>query len=166
MILHILLLIAVVLFSLLAILLRDLLKSAISLAVASIFLSIIFFMMNAPYIAVFEISVVAGLITVLFISTVALVKKEEEVKESKLVNYLFPVFFVLFIIIDIFVMKSLIGRLCVIKGPSPLGNFSQVFWKERTFDLIGQIGIIFAGVFAVIALFRKVNSDKDKDNHE
>jgi len=152
---QILLLIALVGFSILAVLLRDLLKAAISLAIASIFLAIIFFRMNASYAGVFEISVVAGLITVLFISTIALTKSDEDVRESKVVSILFPIFFILFIIIDIIVMKTLINRLTTIKYPSPTGSFGQVLWGQRILDLVGQIGVIFAGVFAVIALFRK-----------
>jgi len=152
---QILLLIALVIFSILTVLLRDLLKAAISLAVASIFLAIIFFRMNATYAGVFELSVVAGLITVLFISTIALTKGESDVRESKVVRILFPIFFVLFIIIDIVVMKALINRLMVVRYPAPIGNFGQVLWGQRTLDLVGQIGVIFAGVFAVIALFRK-----------
>jgi NADH-quinone oxidoreductase subunit J len=137
-----------------------LLKAAISLAIASIFLAIIFFRMNATYAGVFELSVVAGLITVLFISTIALTKGESDVRESKVVRILFPVFFVLFIIIDIIVMKALINRLMVVRFAAPTGNFGQILWGQRTLDLIGQIGVIFAGVFAVIALFRK------RDKHE
>lgn len=56
MVLQILLLVGLVLFSVLAILFKDLLKAAISLAVASLLLGIIFFRMNAPYAGVFEIS--------------------------------------------------------------------------------------------------------------
>src|SRR5512137_1468028 len=100
MILQIALLIGLVLASALAVLARDLIKAAISLAVASLLLGIIFFRMNAPYAGVFEISVVAGLITVLFILTIALTKTEGEVRESKLARTAFPLFFVVFIVID------------------------------------------------------------------
>ena len=154
---QLLLLIALVVFSILAVLLRDLLKAAISLAIASIFLAIIFFRMNATYAGVFELSVVAGLITVLFISTIALTKGETDVRESKVVSILFPIFFVLFIIIDIIIMKTLINRLTSAHFSAPAGNFGQVLWGTRTLDLVGQIGVIFAGVFAVIALFRKMD---------
>jgi len=108
---YLFLLICLVGFAVLAILLRDLLKAAISLAVASIFLAIIFFGMGAPYVGVFEISVVAGLITVLFVSTVALTKGEGDVRESKIPTIIFPIFFIIFIIIDIIIMKKLLGQL-------------------------------------------------------
>lgn len=151
---NIFLLVCLVGFSVLAILVRDLLKAAISLAVASIFLAIIFFSMNAPYVGVFEISVVAGLITVLFVSTVALTRTEGGVKEGKIPVMIFPIFFAGFIIIDIIIMKHLIGGLVAMPQVSTTDSFGHVFWYQRTFDLIGQIGVIFAGVFAVLALFR------------
>ena len=149
------LLIGLVLFSVLALLLRDLLKSAISLAVASLLLGIIFFRMKAPYAGVFEISVVAGLITVLFILTIALTKAGDEVQESRLANWVFPVVFVAFIIIDALVMKSLLGKVPALASGAETGSLGEVLWKGRTFDLVGQIAVILAGVFSVLALFRK-----------
>ncbi len=154
------LLIGLVLFSVLAILLRDLLKSAISLAAASLFLGIIFFRMNAPYAGVFEISVVAGLITVLFILTIALTEAGGEVRESRTVNWVFPLFFVAFIIIDALVMKGLLRKIPALASGAETGTFGDVLWKGRTFDLVGQIAVILAGVFAVLALFRK------RDKHD
>lgn len=155
MVLQIFLLAGLVALTILAILLRDLLKAAISLALASIFLAMIFFRMNAPYVGVFEISVVAGLITVLFITTIALTRSPADVKENKLPLIIFPVFFALFIVIDIIVMKNLLSQFPPLPAGTPnSGTFGQVFWNERTFDLVGQIGVIFAGVFAVLALFR------------
>jgi NADH:ubiquinone oxidoreductase subunit 6 (subunit J) len=149
------LLIGIVLFSVLAIALRDLLKSAISLAVASLLLGIVFFKMNAPYAGVFEISVVAGLITVLFILTIALTKAGDEVRESRVVNWAFPLVFVAFVAVDALVMKSLLGKVPALAAGAEAGSFGEVLWKGRTFDLVGQIAVILAGVFAVLALFRK-----------
>ena len=157
---YLLLLICLVGFAVLAILLRDLLKSAISLAVASIFLAIIFFGLGAPYVGVFEISVVAGLITVLFISTVALTKGEGDVRESKIPTIIFPIFFIIIIIIDIIIMKKLVSQLPVMPNPAEPGSFGQVLWSQRTFDLVGQIAVIFAGVFSVLALFRNRGKDE------
>ena len=154
------LLVGLVLFSVLAILLRDLLKSAISLAVASLLLGIIFFRMNAPYAGVFEISVVAGLITVLFILTIALTKAGDEVRESRVVNWVFPLVFVAFIVIDALVMKGLLGKIPALASEAETGTFGDVLWKGRTLDLVGQIAVILAGVFSVLALFRK------RDKHD
>jgi NADH:ubiquinone oxidoreductase subunit 6 (subunit J) len=160
MIVQTLLLIGLVLFSALAIILRDLLRSAISLAVASLLLGIIFFRMNASYAGVFEISVVAGLITVLFILTIALTNAGEAVKESKAVNAAFVLFFIVFIIIDALVMKSLLQKIPSLPSAAESGGFGDVLWKGRTLDLVGQIAVILAGVFSVLALFRKRNKDE------
>ncbi len=160
MILQTALLIGLVLFSVLAILIKDLLKAAISLAVASLFLGIIFFRMNAPYAGVFEISVVAGLITVLFVLAIALTKSDEEVQESKAINWIFPLFFIVFILIDALVMKSLLQKIPAVPSAAETGTFGEVLWNTRTMDLVGQIAIILAGVFSVLALFRK----RDKDD--
>jgi len=160
MILEIVLLCGLVLFSVAAVLFRDLLKAAISLAVASLFLGIIFFLMKAPYIGAFEISVVAGLITVLFIVTIALTKTGGDVRESKAASWIFPLFFVVFLALDFFVMRGLMGKIPALQGTPEQGAFGEVLWKLRTFDLVGQIGVIFAGVLAVLALFRKRDKDE------
>jgi NADH:ubiquinone oxidoreductase subunit 6 (subunit J) len=160
MIWQILLLSGLVLFSILAILSKDLIKSAISLALASLFLGILFFQMNAPYAGVFEISVVAGLITVLFMLTIALTKAEGDVRESKLARLIFPLVFVAFILIDVLVMKGLLQKVPALPETSESGAFGDVLWKQRTFDLVGQLAIILAGVFSVLALFRKRNKDE------
>jgi len=160
MILQITLLCGVVIFSAAAVLLRDLLRSAICLAVASLFLGIIFFRMKAPYIGAFEISVVAGMITVLFVVTIALTKTEGDVRESRAASWAFPVFFIVFLIIDVMVTKSLLGRVPALESVPDRGTFGETLWKMRTFDLVGQIGLILASVFAVLALFRKRSKDE------
>jgi NADH-quinone oxidoreductase subunit J len=151
--LHLLLLTGLVVFAALAVLSRDLLRSAISLAVASVFLALVFFRMGAPYAGVFEVSVVAGLITVLFITAIALTRNEGEVAESRRHPIVFPLFFLALAVIDLLVMKRLLGQVPSIQG-AEAGSFGDVLWKERTFDLVGQVGAIFAGVLAVLALFR------------
>lgn len=153
--------IGLVAFSILAVLSRDLLRSAISLAVASIFLAVIFFRMNAVYAGVFEVSVVAGLITVLFITTIALTRGDGDVAESKRHILIFPLFFLVLLVIDILVMKRLLGQIPAIAGSETGTTFGQVLWNQRTFDLVGQIGVILAGVLAVLALFRQGKKTHD-----
>jgi NADH-quinone oxidoreductase subunit J len=159
------LLIGLVIFSALSILVRDLLKAAISLAAASIFLALVFFRMNAVYAGVFEVSVVAGLITVLFITAIALTRSDEQVPESRYHKFIFPLFFGALLLIDLLVMKSLRGRIPSISSPETR-TFGEVMWNERSFDLIGQIGAIFAGVLAVLALFRSSDKSPQGGKHE
>ena len=158
---QILLLIGLVVFSVAAVLLKDLIKAAICLAAASLVLGILFFRMGAPYAGAFEISVVAGLITVLFMLTIALTKTGGDVAESKLATVAFPLFFVLFLAVDFIVTKNLVKKIVALPAAPEAGAFGEVLWKQRTLDLVGQVCIIFAGVLAVLALFRKRSKDND-----
>jgi len=160
MIIEIALLCGLVLFSAAAIIFRDLLKAAICLAVASLLLGIVYFRMKAPYIGVFEISVVAGMITVLFIVTIALTKTGGDVREARAAAWIFPIMLVLFLVVDVFVVKSLIDKIPALEAAPEQGTLGEVLWKLRTLDLVGQIGIIFAAVLGVLALFRKRSKDE------
>jgi ethanolamine transporter EutH len=67
---------------------------------------------------------------------------------------------VAFLVIDALVMKGLMGKVPALASGAEAGTFGEVLWKGRTLDLIGQIAVILAGVFAVLALFRK------RDEHD
>lgn len=68
---------AILVLALLAIHLRDVLKGALALAVMSALLAALFYRLGASYAAVFELSVCAGLITVLFVAVIALTEARE-----------------------------------------------------------------------------------------
>jgi len=148
----------VVLFVCMALFSRDLLKAAISLGVASIFLALVFFHMHAVYAGVFEISVVAGLIMVLFIAAIGMTRHEAEEKEKRWPTYLLPLVLVAtFVLAYIIIFAS--GMLGHYSG-DVMDTFGKTLWLGRTFDLVGQIGAIFAGVVVVLTLFRKGREDE------
>lgn len=62
--------------AILAVQFKEMLFSAISLAVLSVIIAIIFFRLDSPYAGVFELSVCAGLITALFISVITLTARK------------------------------------------------------------------------------------------
>jgi NADH-quinone oxidoreductase subunit J len=66
-----------------AIELRDLIKSAIALGIASALLAAIFYILGAPFAAVFELSVCAGLVTVLLLSSVSMTEEKEAEHERR-----------------------------------------------------------------------------------
>jgi len=142
------------------VLLKDLLKAAVALAAASVILSVVLFRHGAWMAATFELSVCAGLITVLFVSTVSLTKDSDQNEESKISGYLLPAFLLFFIGIDFFAVKW-IGKVIspATQGAQLIGGslsgFSKVFWGERTTDILGQAGLTLAGVFAILALFKR-----------
>jgi len=75
----IVLLVATVAFAILAIELRDLVRSSICLGIGSGILAGVFFVLGAPIAAVFELSVCAGLVTVLLLSAIGMLDRKEEI---------------------------------------------------------------------------------------
>jgi len=57
-----------IIFALITVELKDLLKSILAFTIMNVFVSIVFYLMGAPYVAVFQLSVYAGGITVLLLA--------------------------------------------------------------------------------------------------
>jgi NADH-quinone oxidoreductase subunit J len=74
---NIIFLIATMIFIIMAIEMKNLIKASISLGIGSALLSIVFFVLGAPIAAVFELSVCAGLVTILLLSAIGMLEKEE-----------------------------------------------------------------------------------------
>ncbi len=146
-------------FACLAVFLKDLVRAALSLAFMSALLAALLYRLNSPYAAVFELSVVAGLITVLFVSTIALTREHEDTASSWPL-YIFVLGLLIFGLIDLAVMKALFHNV-----PAGDGNVAKTFgdtlWGVRALDIVGQIAVIFGGVFGVLALLRDTEKDKD-----
>jgi len=64
--------------ALLTVELKDLLYASICLCGACITIGALFWLLNAPYVSVFQLLVYAGAVIVLFIAAVMLTKREEE----------------------------------------------------------------------------------------
>lgn len=73
---ELLLLISTTIFIIIAIELKELVKATIALGIGSGLLATIFYILNAPYAAVFELSVAAGLVTILLLSAISMIDKE------------------------------------------------------------------------------------------
>ena len=71
-----LLLISTTVFLIIAIELKELVKATIALGIGSALLATVFYILNAPYAAVFELSVAAGLVTILLLSAIGMIDKE------------------------------------------------------------------------------------------
>ena len=72
---NIVLFVAAIVAAVLAVRFNNLLFAAIALAALSAILAIMFYQLNSPYAAVFELSVCAGLITALFVSAISLTRR-------------------------------------------------------------------------------------------
>ncbi len=141
---------------------RDILYVAISLAVVSVLLALVLFHFGANIAGVFELSVCAGLITVLFVATVSLTKDSDKNLETRLPAYFIPLFLLIFVALDVLILQWLRNTLASGGGsaPSSAGSFQQVFWEQRSADILGHVSLILAGVFGILALFRPASKEK------
>jgi len=146
-------------FACLAVFLKDLVRAALSLAFMSALLAVLLYRLDSPYAAVFELSVVAGLITVLFVSTIALTREDEAMGTSWPL-YVFVLGLLLFGLIDISVMKALFAHVPPGNG-NAAKSFGDTLWTVRALDMLGQVAVIFGGVFGVLALLRDTEKHKD-----
>lgn len=76
--LQIALIVLMVLLALLTVELKDMLHSVVCLCGMCITIGALFWLLNAPYVAVFQLLVYAGAVIVLFIATVMLTARKEE----------------------------------------------------------------------------------------
>ena len=75
---NLILLILMVVFSTFAIFSRRLLYAAVALGLSSCLLAVIFFNLNAPFAGGFELSIGAGLISMLFILAISLTERKQQ----------------------------------------------------------------------------------------
>jgi NADH-quinone oxidoreductase subunit J len=77
-ILEIVLLAFTIVFGVLSVELKRLVYAAVSLALMSISIALIFFLLSAPFVGVLQLLIYAGAITILFLATISLTRGEEE----------------------------------------------------------------------------------------
>ncbi|MEI7529772.1 MAG: NADH-quinone oxidoreductase subunit J [Elusimicrobiota bacterium] len=154
---HNLLFMLAVLSAVWAVMARKLLTSAIMLALVSVFASLILFDFNAPWAAVFELSVCAGLITVLFIAGVSLVRAEAERNpEGRAVFQALPLALAIFAIAAWYYVPAFFAGVSDWKlMAAPGGTIGSALWDVRRPDLLGQIVMLAAGVFVIKSIFPK-----------
>ena len=124
-----------------------LLVSALWLAGTSALVSLLMFLLGAPEVAVIELSVGAGLVTVLFVFAINLTGHEK-------LGFSFviprPVSFGLIalavVLLGYFILPHVQTALPVL---STL-DFRTTLWESRTLDVFLQIVLIFAGVLGVL----------------
>jgi NADH-quinone oxidoreductase subunit J len=141
-------------------------RAAIMLATLSILVTVTLFLLKTPLAAIFELSVCAGLITVIFISVISLTNpltKEERCEER---DNMFKKFILLPVIIIVcaaafYMLTKGINFIPVPSdaGAAEISDRAQI-WNSKQIDLIGQIIIILTGVFGVVVLFKDNKDDK------
>ncbi len=144
---------------------RHLLRSVIALLVCSVGLTLLLFNLNAPLAGVFELSVCAGLISVLFINIISLTRPvtgEEALAKIKNHYQRFLGLPLLIIILGVILwlnQDSLFGTLMIQKATEN-ASVGEILWGMRGFDLIGQVVILLVGVYGIVVLFKRGKSNE------
>ena len=155
------LLVLMALSALWAVMATDLLRSTIALALTSVFLSIAIYLMGAPLAAVFELSVCAGLITVVFISAISMIKPEGNTRKEdlalrrhkRLKKYIpLPI---LLAVAGILLWMNQVNLPVVLDADVFPLTMSEVMWDVRRADLVGQVIMILVGAFGIVVLFKE-----------
>jgi NADH-quinone oxidoreductase subunit J len=155
---NIIILSALVLASLWTVMTRSLLRSAIGLALTSAILTIMMFRLNSPLAAVFELSVCAGLIPVLFISTISLTYPQTKIEmlqhmRERLARFWFLPLII--IVLTVVLVMTKIKSSITLPAAENLKDVRIVMWNFRQLDIMGQVIILLTGVFGVVVLFKE-----------
>lgn len=147
---------------------RSLVRSAIGLALTSVILTVLMFQIGATMAAVFELSVCAGLITVVFISTISMTKAlthaailQNARDRLKRYWYLPALLLVVGAVLALVLSPIPLDQAAPAPATVDFESLKQALWKERQTDLLGQITILFAGVTGVIVLFKERKGEKE-----
>ncbi|MFZ0546905.1 MAG: NADH-quinone oxidoreductase subunit J [Candidatus Promineifilaceae bacterium] len=156
----ILLVTAVVLGGLQALRSQRLLTAALWLAVSSALAATILYRAGAPEVAVIELSVGAGLVTILFVFSIA-IAGEETMNGRSLV----PTTLAWLLIV---IAAALLGwAVLPFKAVEPASTelpFASVLWEQRSLDVLVQIGLIFAGVMGILGLLTEPKIEEAADS--
>jgi NADH-quinone oxidoreductase subunit J len=148
---NIFLLVVMLIVTVLAVMTSGLLRAALGLAVVSALLSVIMYRLNSPIAAVYELSVCAGLIPVIFITVISLTKplKRDEAKKQYVEKFNILVASAL---LAIFVPRLELKQFMPEYGP----DVKEMVWSIRQMDLIGQIAVLLVGAYAILILYKEM----------
>lgn len=137
---------------------KRLITSALWLAGVSALLSVVFFQLGGWQIAVIELSVGAGLVTILFVFAINIVG-DEVVEERSLLPRSFVVGIILLntLLMGWFLFPVISQAT---EGTEP--PFSTMLWQERGLDILVQIVLIFAGVLGLLGLLAEAKAPLDQ----
>jgi uncharacterized MnhB-related membrane protein len=145
-----------------AIRVRRLLMSALWLAGCSALVALLMYLMGAPEIAVIELSVGAGLVTVLFVFAINIAGEEARTVRRIIPA---PLSWLLVAISAVLLAWFTLPGLAGMVGSPAQPDFAAVLWGDRQLDMLLQTVLIFAGTLGVIGLLsdaRKPHAPKEK----
>jgi len=153
-----LLILTAVAFAALALRARRLLTSTLWLAGVSAVVSVVFYLLGARQVAVIELSIGAGLVTVLFVFAISVAGEEAMGARPLLPGVLawaLP-------ILAIGLLGWFVRSLAMPAPPSAEPAFSAMLWGQRGLDVLVQVILIFAGVLGLLGLLAEAKAPLEK----
>ncbi len=150
-------LIAVLLiFAIQALRVRALLTSALWLAGVSALSSVLFFLYGGRLAAVIELSVGAGLVTVLFVFAIN-ISGDDAIQTTSVppLGWMVALAALFMVLLGWFVWPS---PMIAPASSVPESSLSVVLWQDRGLDLMVQIVLIFSGVLGLLGLLAEARA--------
>jgi uncharacterized MnhB-related membrane protein len=135
-----------------------LLTAALWLAGISALLAIFFYRLGATQVAVIELSVGAGLVTVLFVFAISMAGEEFTPIWANVPRSL-AISLALIIVVLLGTLSLPLDVPATETAEAPL---TQVFWEERGLDVLVQVILIFSGVLGLLGLLAEVKAPLEK----
>ncbi|MCE5208303.1 MAG: hypothetical protein LLG42_08330 [Chloroflexi bacterium] len=155
--LYILIVAAAIVCALQAITAVRLIGSAIWLAAASAMVSILLYLLGAQEVAVIELSVGAGLVTILFVFAINIVGDEEISTKAMIPGPIaWTIILIPLVVLGFLTFPSLNVPMLAAQDAS----FSTVLWQDRSPDLFLQLALIFTGVLGILGLLAESKTSK------
>lgn len=146
---HVIIAVGILACAVMSIRVQRLLVSALWLAGTSALVAMLIYLLGAPEIAVIELSVGAGLVTVLFVFAINIAGEETRLVQAMIPK---PLAFGAVVLAVIIAGWLCLPTLTVDLPASPVLTLAASLWGDRQVDTILQVVLIFAGVLGVLGL--------------
>lgn len=128
---------------------KRLLISALWLAGTSALVALEMYILGAPEVAVIELSVGAGLVTILFVFAINIAGEEVMSALPVVPRPLARMLVLGAVALLAWMNRDVLGMQMVVADPM---YFKTVLWENRLLDVLLQIALMFAGVLGVLGL--------------
>ncbi len=137
---------------------KRLFLSALWLAGVSALVATLLYTHGAHEVAVIELSVGAGLVTVLFVFAIS-IAGEEAIGARAVIPT--PLAWAL-VIVSLVLLAWMVVPSISVGSPISEPSFTSVLWQDRSLDVLVQIVLIFSGVLGVLGLLAEARSRVEK----
>lgn len=137
---------------------RSLLASTVWLAGVSALVSVLMYMMGAEIVAAIELSVGAGLVTVLFVFAISISGSEtnEPGPKSALFSSIAATLTIIATTLLVWMILPM-PESAAASAAGPVLTFAEVLWQQRSLDVLIQVVLIAAGAMGVLGLISSAN---------